>query len=135
MRGPTHGVVHDDRRHLSMFVVEVEDGTLEPLAATTPSALTAVTISRLQSTGGEPSSCLLVRRRVLTDGLREDIEIRETGRDLRADFAHVFDVKAGRHAATAPFEPIANGCEARDDAVASATRVFWSIPPSDGPTS
>jgi glycogen debranching enzyme len=140
MHRPTHGVIHDDRRHLSHLVIDIAGGWLQTLASTTPSPLSAVTVRRFYEHGANrPSTCVLVRRRLLIDGMREDIELQETGpagrtvtlrARLGADFAHVFDVKAGLVRPPCGVVPIAGGCEVRADEVQSATRVHWSVPPT-----
>ncbi|WP_127131937.1 glycogen debranching N-terminal domain-containing protein [Georgenia sp. SYP-B2076] len=107
MRGRTHGLVYDDRRHLSHLMIQVDGAHVETLASSTPTPSSAVTVMRLlDGTTMAPSSCLIVRRRQLGGGMLDDLELRETGRHDRdvvlrlfvaADFAHVFDVKAGKH--------------------------------------
>lgn len=124
MTGGTHGLVHDDRRHLSALRVGVSGVTLQALARTSPSPLTAVTVGRLEDADGIPASCLVVRRRLLAGGMRENIELRETGPVARtvdlvvqvgADFAHVFDVKAGRRGPNAALRQLDDGCELSPD--------------------
>ena len=60
---------------------------------------------------GAELSALLIRRRRLAEGLRDDVELWSTGRqyvsvlltiEFGADFAHIFDVKAGAGRAPAP---------------------------------
>jgi glycogen debranching enzyme len=140
LTGGTHGLVHDDRRHLSTFRLGVRGAVLQSLASTMSSPLTAVTVCRLLDDGGTPASCLIIRRRLLAGGMREDIEIRETGPDARAlelvmsvgaDFAHVFDVKASRHGAAASLLVDDAGC-----VLAPETPTLWSTllhcePPPD----
>jgi glycogen debranching enzyme len=104
--GRTHGVVVDDHRHLSRYVLRVEGGVLETLASTAPHPLSAVIVQRIVDASSErPSCCLVIRRRSIGGGMRDDIEVRQTaGTELTvdvslvvaADFAHVFDVKSGR---------------------------------------
>ena len=50
MRAATHGLVHDDLRHLCRFQLSVLEGTLEVLAANTPTPLSAVVVARLVHT-------------------------------------------------------------------------------------
>jgi glycogen debranching enzyme len=104
MHGGPHGLVHDDRRHLSRLRVTVDDATVETLSSSTPTPLSAVVVARLSRQREVTESAVLIRRRWVAGGLREDIHVRNTsGRSqswslrvaLGADFAHLFDVKAG----------------------------------------
>src|SRR5215211_4432467 len=52
MTGGTHGLIHDDRRHLSFLRLGVRGVALQNLASTTPSPLTAVTVCRLLDADG-----------------------------------------------------------------------------------
>ncbi len=104
--GGTHGVVHDDLRHVSKLRVWIDDGELHTLASTSPTPLSSVSVQRLHPPGSDtPSTCILVRRRWIASGLRDEVELIETGRmsrrvhvlmSIAADFAHLFDVKASR---------------------------------------
>jgi len=107
MYAPTHGMVHDDRRHLSSLEVSIRDTRVDLLASSTPDPLSAVMVSRLQHVSDATTSAVLTRRRWVASGLREDIHLHNTTPKhqrwtvsvrLAADFAHVFDVKAGRAA-------------------------------------
>src|SRR3990170_3993861 len=141
MVGGTHGLVHDDRRHLSTLRLGVSGVALQNLARTTPSPLTAVTVSRLIDDDGIPASCLVVRRRLLAGGMREDIELRETGPVARslelvvrvgADFAHVFDVKASLRGPPASLRVDEDGCSLVPGAPALwSTRLHCEPPPDD----
>src|SRR6476620_4309086 len=101
---PTHGLVHDDLRHLSHFDVRVDGEPLEVLACSTPTPLSAVVVGRLEGEG-DAGRVLVIRHRWVASGLREEIQVRNTSAHPRsltlrvtlgADFAHLFDVKAGR---------------------------------------
>ena len=52
--GQTHGVVVDDRRHLSRYRLQVEGAMLETLASTTPNPLSAVIVQRVVDPAGAP---------------------------------------------------------------------------------
>lgn len=105
MAGGTHGVVHDDLRHLSHFGLAIDGAAVERLAASSPTPLSAVVVARLTQEGPQGARAILTRRRWLAGGLREDIHVHNTGPhsarwvvrvQLLADFLHVFDVKEGR---------------------------------------
>ncbi len=104
----THGLMHDDLRHLSEFTVRTPGRETEILTGTAVSPFSGAFVQRLRF-GHEPEgdALLMVRRRWIGDGLREDIElVNPTGTavavdvSLRigADFAHLFDVKSGHGA-------------------------------------
>ena len=120
MVGATHGLVYDDIRHLSRLRMTVNAGRVELLSATTPTPLSAVTVSRsmvtvedsrqvLPAAAGEPerhhvAELLVVRHRWLGGSLVEELSLRNPHSlpvsvhlelEVGADFAHVFDVKSG----------------------------------------
>ena len=100
-----HGLVVDDRRHLSRYGLVARGQALETLTSTSPNPLAAVIVQRLVDVvRGRPTSCLVIRRRWIAGGMRDEIEVRHTGKgtvsmdlevSVAADFAHVFDVKSG----------------------------------------
>ena len=130
MVAATHGLVYDDVRHLSRLRMTVNRGDIELLSATTPTPLSALTVSRALvdvegsregHTAGadEPehpgvAELLLVRRRWLAGCLVEELTLRNSHSvpavvhlelEAAADFAHVFDVKSGQaQGATASVE-------------------------------
>ena len=130
MVAATHGLVYDDIRHLSRLRMTVDVGRVELLSATTPTPLSAVTVSRALVTvegsrevrpaaAGEPerdqvAELLVVRRRWLAGSLVEELTLRNPHSlpasvhlelEVGADFAHVFDVKSGTaHGAVASAE-------------------------------
>jgi glycogen debranching enzyme len=141
LAGLTHGVVVDDRRHLSRLRLLARGQTLETLTSTSPNPLSAVIVQRaLEREGGRPSSCLIIRRRWIGGGMRDEIEVRQTAArptsiDLEvaigADFAHVFDVKGGRQRAPGRIVTDEQGwllCPVDLGDVDVATRVRWSLP-------
>ncbi len=82
----------------------VDGNRLTPIASATTSPFDALVVHRLHDADGGELSALLVRRRRIAAGLRDDLELWSTdGRDVSvhltiefgADFAHIFDVKAG----------------------------------------
>ena len=112
MENPTHGLVYDDVRHLSRLRMTVKDSSVELLAARAPTPLSAVVVSRLTTRAPNPgkvagvlaADVLLIRRRWLLGSLVEELTLRnphprpitvEVELEIVADFAHVFDVKAG----------------------------------------
>src|SRR4051812_29133544 len=106
MRAGVHGFVHDDVRHLSDLVLTVAGHRTEPLigAATTP--ISGVFVHRVRDAHtGAPIDLLVTRKRWIAGGLREEIHVHNTGAgpmeaeialEVGADFAHLFEVKAGR---------------------------------------
>ena len=104
MMAATHGLVHDDLRHLSRFWVTVDGADLEVLASSAPTPLSAVVVARVKSELDPLTRAVLTRRRWVASGLREDVHVHNTSAKrqrwtlrvrMAADFAHVFDVKAG----------------------------------------
>jgi glycogen debranching enzyme len=107
MVAPTHGLVHDDVRYLSRLHVTIDDAEVEVLASTTPTPLSAVVVGRIsevETDGGPRPPGLLTLQRWVAGGLRQDIRLQNSSPherrftlriEVRADFAHVFDVKAG----------------------------------------
>jgi glycogen debranching enzyme len=104
--GRAHGLFVRDTRVLSRWELTIDDVTPQPLTVQRGDPYTATYVSRVPPIGGVADSTLLaVRRRYIGDGMREDITVRNTGRAqvrcvvaLRADadFADLFEVKAGR---------------------------------------
>ena len=104
-RGAVHGLIHDDRRYLDVWSLRLANLELRPLAATTPTPFSAVFVARVHEPGGRPLPVLIIRRRSVGHGMREVIEVHNSGRepydltmtvDAGADFSHLFDVKSGR---------------------------------------
>ncbi len=105
VRGAVHGLIHDDRRYLDIWSLRLAGHELRPLAATTPTPFSAVFVARVHELGGRPLPVLVIRRRSVGHGMREVIEVHNSGRepyeltliiDAGADFSHLFDVKSGR---------------------------------------
>jgi glycogen debranching enzyme len=114
MVAATHGLVYDDLRHLSRLRLQVV-GRTELLAASTPTPMSAVIVSRVvtdveqqpdraSEERGDVAEVLTVRRRWLAGGLVEELTlsnphplpvVARLELEVAADFAHVFDVKSG----------------------------------------
>ncbi len=105
---PEHpqGLIFRDTRFLSEFRLRLNGNVPEPLAATTPDPFSGVFVVRGHPLQGRADShLLLIRRRYIGRGMREDIQIRNFGEEpafcsvemqLGADFADLFEVKEGR---------------------------------------
>jgi glycogen debranching enzyme len=105
---PAHpqGLFFRDTRFLSEMRVILNGADAEPLAATTPDPFSGVFVLRaFPSQGHADSHLVLYRRRYVGRGMREDLEIENFGEEaafcsielvLDADFADLFEVKAGR---------------------------------------
>src|SRR5215203_6061229 len=105
MLGVTHGMVHDDLRHLSLFSVDVLEADADVLAAKSATPLSAVIVARLGRAHDSSVHAVMTRRRWVAGGLREDVHVHNTSpvsqrwsvrMRFAADFAHVFAVKAGQ---------------------------------------
>ena len=105
IRGAVHGLIHDDRRYLDVWSLRLAGLELRPLASTAPTPFSAVFVARVHELDGRPRPVLVIRRRSVGHGMREVIEVHNSGREpyqLRmsveagADFSHLFDVKSGQ---------------------------------------
>lgn len=105
VRGAVHGLLHDDRRFLDVWSLRIADAELRPLAATAPTPFSAVFVSRVHHLDGRPLPVLVMRRRSVGRGMREVIEVHNSGRepydltlcvDAGADFLHLFEVKSAQ---------------------------------------
>ncbi|HSL73691.1 MAG TPA: glycogen debranching N-terminal domain-containing protein [Ilumatobacteraceae bacterium] len=103
--GAVHGLIHHDRRHLHRWTMRVDDHEVRPLASTTPTPFHAVLVARLHDLAGRPLPLLIIRRRWIGHGMREVLELHNSGSaalhlnvriDVGADFGHLLDVKSGR---------------------------------------
>ena len=141
MRAPTHGLVHDDLRHLSRLDVTIDGCELDVLASSAPTPLSAVIVARLRGGERSASSGVLTRRRWVAGGLREDVHVHNTTLHeqrwtlriaMAADFAHVFEVKAGHAAEDHSPEVTGSGWAiATDGPGPAATRIDLSPSPDD----
>lgn len=132
MVGPTHGLVHDDLRHLSRFRVTLDEADIEVLASSAPTPLSAVVVARANHRVVPSTRAVLTRRRWVASGLREDVHVHNTSpRPQRwtlrvrvaADFAHVFDVKAGFTGVDHAIERDGEGWTIRSETASSRLRV------------
>lgn len=102
-RGAVHGLIHDDRRYLDVWSLRIDGHELRPLTATASTPFSAVFVTRVHAPDGRPLPILIIRRRWVGHGMRESIEVHNSGREPHAltmaleagaDFSHLFDVKA-----------------------------------------
>lgn len=104
------GVFFRDNRVVSTWRLTVDDEPVEPLGVLPQGAYAATFVARAAPRGGAHDATVLVhRRRLVADGLREDITVANHGLEpaavrivltVDADFADLFDVKDGRYGAT-----------------------------------
>ena len=104
--GAEHGLFFRDTRFLSRFQLTVDGLELDPLGAQCPAPYAGTFIARRPPKAGIADSTLLVvRHRYVGNGMREDIVVRNLGREtagvilsleVDADFAGLFEVKEGR---------------------------------------
>ena len=114
--GSLQGLFFKDTRFVSTWVVRLDGERPQHLAVVPLHPFAATFVSRGRPRPGEADSTLLMQRlRYVGAGMREDILLRNLGREqtlcrvsfeLDADFAHVFEVKesrvpGGRHTSTA----------------------------------
>ncbi len=103
--GSAHGLFYRDARVVSRWELRVEGQHMERLSASTPEAFTARFVLRVPPRQGVADSTLLVvRDRVLGEGLSETITVHNLGHEdtalgltlhAEADFADLFAVKSG----------------------------------------
>ena len=104
--GAEQGLFFRDTRFLSRFQLTVDGLELDPLGAQCPAPYAGTFIARRPPRSGTADSTLLVvRHRYVGNGMREDIVVRNLGREtagvilsleVDADFAGLFEVKEGR---------------------------------------
>jgi glycogen debranching enzyme len=104
--GLPQGLFVGDTRFVDRAELKINGQSLELLATSRPDAFAAILVLRPRNGDGAPSrDVLVVRRRYLGLGYREDIELRNYGPEplstlveleLGADFADLFTVKEGR---------------------------------------
>ncbi|HEU4541281.1 MAG TPA: glycogen debranching N-terminal domain-containing protein [Jiangellaceae bacterium] len=102
----THGFFLRDTRFVSTWRLRIDGQTPLPLTVLTPEAFAARFVLRhAPRSGVADSTVLVIRERLVADGLRETITIENVGREATAvtlminadaDFADLFAVKAGR---------------------------------------
>jgi glycogen debranching enzyme len=100
-----HGVFFEDTRIISGWQVLINGLPLEALAVMTPEPFRAVFVGRHPRDGLDDTELLVERQRRVATGLREDVLVRNYGREpvscvltirIAADFADLFEVKDGR---------------------------------------
>ncbi|MCM6776042.1 amylo-alpha-1,6-glucosidase [Nocardia sp. CDC159] len=104
--GTAHGLFYRDARVVSRWELRVDGQRPEPLSVLSPEAFTARFILRRPPRAGAADSTLLVvRERLVADGLRETVTLENLGREATAvalelhadaDFVDLFAVKEGR---------------------------------------
>jgi glycogen debranching enzyme len=105
-RGTAQGLFYRDTRFLSRWELTVNGGIPQPLSVVPHEPFAASFLSRVRPHQGQADSTLLVvRRRFVGSGMREDLVVRNLAREpaacsvllsLEADFAHLFEVKEDR---------------------------------------
>ncbi|WP_019931171.1 glycogen debranching N-terminal domain-containing protein [Nocardia sp. BMG111209] len=104
--GTSHGLFFRDARVVSRWELRMDGQRPEPLSVLSPEAFTARFVLRRPPRAGAADSTLLVlRERLVADGLRETIVLENLGREptavaldlyVDADFVDLFAVKEGR---------------------------------------
>ncbi|BBU21413.1 glycogen debranching N-terminal domain-containing protein [Mycobacterium xenopi] len=104
--GRPHGLFFRDARVLSRWELRLHGQTAEPLAVHTPEAFAAqFLLRRAPRAGRTDSTLLIVRERLIADGMRETISLHNLDSEttvvslqlvVDADFADLFAVKEGR---------------------------------------
>jgi glycogen debranching enzyme len=104
--GGSHGLFFRDARVISRWELRLDGQQPHPLSVISQEAFAARFVSRRPPTPGQADSTLLVvRERLIGDGLRETITVDNLGREASAvtltlhvdgDFADLFAVKEGR---------------------------------------
>jgi glycogen debranching enzyme len=104
--GSAQGLFFEDTRFVSVWRLRLDDAELESLASIPNHPFAATFVSRGQPSAGRADSTLFVERsRYVGNGMREDLVVRNFGREpaacsiafeLEADFAHLFEVKENR---------------------------------------
>lgn len=124
-----------DTRFLSRWSFGFRETPLEHLGLVNRDPLTALFIARARLGRGE---VLVLRRRYVGRGLREDVEVRNVSRHpvagtlrlvFHADFAHLFEVKSGRppHRAAVLYTTDENWVEALNEPGDRGVRVVTGL--------
>jgi glycogen debranching enzyme len=138
MEAGSHGMVHDDLRHLSRFRLQVLEADPELLASSAPTPLSAVIVARLVHRADPSVRAVVTRRRWIASGLREDLHVHNTtampqrwtvGLTVSADFAHVFDVKEGLVGSQQPVVADSLGWRIAAEGFDAATRLKFAPVP------
>ena len=104
--GGAQGLFYRDTRYLSGWQLRIDDQPVQFLAVVPSDPFAARFLGRFPPREGRADSTLfVVRRRLVGDGMQEDLVLRNLGGEATAclvtievgtDFAHLFDVKQGR---------------------------------------
>lgn len=104
--GGAQGLFFEDTRFVSTWRLRLDEAELQSLASIPHHPFAATFVSRGQPHPGQADSTLFVERsRYVGNGMREDLVVRNFGREpaacaiafeLEADFAHLFEVKENR---------------------------------------
>jgi glycogen debranching enzyme len=104
--GRSSGLFVRDTRMLSQWELSLAGRTPTAVSVWLEAPFAAILLSTLPADGtGDRPELIVVRRRAVGNGMREDISIHNTGRDeitvdvvlaVQTDFADVFEVKDGR---------------------------------------
>ncbi|MCU1489158.1 MAG: hypothetical protein JWM85_563, partial [Acidimicrobiaceae bacterium] len=104
--GGVEGLFFEDTRFVSTWRVRLDEAPSQGLAVINTNPFSATFVSRGRPKVGEADSTLLLQRtRYVGNGMREDVAVRNLGREaaacsltfeLDADFAHIFEVKENR---------------------------------------
>jgi glycogen debranching enzyme len=110
--GSPQGLFFRDSRLLSRWELRLNGGRPEALATTSPEPFAGYTVLRDRPRPGSADSTLMMfRRRWIGRGMREDIELRNVGKEpaycrlelaVESDFADLFEVKEQRVAGGEP---------------------------------
>ena len=117
--GSPHGLFFRDSRLLSRFELMLNGHRPETLSSALPEPFAGAVVMRDRPSPGRADSTLMVfRRRWIGRGMREDLELRNVGREpayvrlelaVEADFADLFEVKEQRVAGGAPTTSTVDG--------------------------
>lgn len=118
-RGTPHGLFIRDARVLSRWELRLDGQVPQSLSVVPTDAYAArFVLRRAPQSGQADSTLLIVRERVVADGLRETIVLRNLNREptvvnltlaVVADFADLFAVKEGRFQGTGALMSVAGG--------------------------
>jgi glycogen debranching enzyme len=123
--GPAEGLFVLDTRILSRWAIDIDGWKLTPLTFVASGPFSGTFVTRVEHAGEVDAPVVLIQRRYVGRGLRESLEIRNHGPECElvvrlrvgSDFAGLFEVKAGRVAAselTPSIEAVDGGLRIRD---------------------
>lgn len=105
-QGTPYGLFYRDARVLSRWELRMDGQRPEPLSVLSPEAFTGrFILRRPPRAGAADSTVLIIRERLVADGMRETITVQNLGREttavdlqllVDADFVDLFAVKEGR---------------------------------------